>query len=98
MIHFFLYYKINKTLKTLVNLDISIFPLIYIIQFYYCISYYVKSRVFGYPIRRVWIPGAGIGVPENISGRVLDRHFSDFRVWIPGFFRSGIHGYPYSHP
>ena len=30
---------------------------------------HVKSRVFGYPIRRIWIPGVGIEVPENISGR-----------------------------
>ena len=38
------------------------------------------SRVFGYPIRWIWIPGVGIGVVKNISGRVLDRHLDDFRV------------------
>ena len=53
----------------------------------------------------IWVPDTsgmgtrtGIGVPENILGRILDKHLDDLWVWIPGLFGSDIHGYPYSHP
>ena len=72
----------------LVNLNISIFILV--------INTCKESGIW-VPDTSGMIPGVGIGVPENISSRILDRHLDDLWIGIPDFFRSGIYGYPYSH-